>query len=49
MVARKEKGSVRLKRFANTPAGHRQLLRTLTRGGQRVRVVLEATGLYALD
>jgi transposase len=49
VVARKEKGSVRLKRFANTPAGHEQLLRTLTRGGQRVRVVLEATGLYALD
>jgi transposase len=49
LVARKEKRGVRLERFANTPAGHRQLLRTLTRGGQRVRVVLEATGLYALD
>jgi transposase len=49
VVARKEKGSIRLKRFANTPAGRGQLLRTLTRGGQRVRVVLEATGLYALD
>src|SRR5260370_8815006 len=44
--ARKGKTGVR---FANTAAGHRQLLRTLTRGGQRVRVVLEATGLYALD
>jgi len=40
---------VQLTRFANTAAGHRQLLRALTRGGQRVRVVLEATGLYALD
>lgn len=46
VVARKGKG---LAHLANTPAGHRQLLRTLTRGGQRVRVVLEATGLYALD
>lgn len=36
-------------RFANTLAGHRQLLATLTRGGKRVRVVLEATGLYGMD
>jgi transposase len=49
VVARKAKQGVRLETLANTPAGHRQLLRTLTRGGQRVRVVLEATGLYALD
>src|SRR5260370_27938711 len=49
VVARKGKTGVQLTRFANTAAGHRQLLRTLTRGGQRVRVVLEATGLYALD
>jgi transposase len=49
VVARKGKQGVRLERFANTPPGHRQLLRTLTRGGQWVRVVLEATGLYALD
>jgi transposase len=39
----------KLRRFANTPAGHRALLHTLTRGGQRVRVCLEATGLYGLD
>jgi transposase len=49
VVARKGKAGVQLTRFANTAAGHRQLLRALTRGGQRVRVVLEATGLYALD
>jgi len=49
VVARKGKAGVQLRRFANTAAGHRQLLRALTRGGQRVRVVLEATGLYALD
>src|SRR5260370_5091392 len=49
VVARKGKAGVQLRRFANTAAGHRQLLRTLTRGVQRVRVVLEATGLYELD
>jgi transposase len=38
-----------LRRFANTPAGHRGLLHTLTRGGKRVRVCMEATGLYGLD
>jgi transposase len=38
-----------VQRFANTEAGHRQLLKTLTRGGQRVRVVMEATGLYGMD
>lgn len=49
VVAHRGKEGVELKNFANTPTGHRGLLRTLTRGGQRVRVVLEATGLYALD
>ena len=44
-----KKGEARLRRFANTPVGHGALLRTLTRGGKRVRVVLEATGLYGLD
>jgi transposase len=42
-------GEARLRRFANTPVGHQALLRALTRGGKRVRVVLEATGLYGLD
>lgn len=49
VVARRAKNGVQLTCFANTAAGHRGLLRTLTREGQRVRVVLEATGLYALD
>lgn len=49
VVARRGKGVPQLVTFANTAAGHRRLLRALTRGGQRVRVVLEATGLYALD
>jgi transposase len=38
-----------LRRFANTAVGHRQLLHTLTRGGRRVRVCMEATGMYGLD
>src|SRR5579864_7844509 len=42
-------GEGRVQRFANTEAGHRQLLSTLTRGGRRVRVVMEATGLYGFD
>lgn len=42
-------GRMCLQRFANTAAGHRGLLRTLTRGGRRVRAVMEATGLYGLD
>jgi transposase len=44
-----KKGGTSLRRFANTPVGHRALLHALTRGGKRVRVVLEATGLYGLD
>ena len=32
----------------NTPAGHRQLLRLLTRRGATARVCLEATGVYSL-
>jgi transposase len=35
--------------FANTPAGHRQLIKWSTKGGRSARVVLEATGLYSLD
>jgi transposase len=38
-----------VQRFVNTPVGHRKLLETLRRGGRRVRVVLEATGMYGLD
>jgi transposase len=44
-----KKGEVRLRRFANTAAGHGALLQALTREGKRVRVCLEATGLYGLD
>jgi transposase len=41
-------GKTRLRRFANNAIGHRALLRVL-RGAGKVRVVLEATGLYGLD
>jgi transposase len=44
-----KKGEVVLQRFANTAAGHGALLQALTRGGQRVRVCMEATGIYGLD
>ena len=43
-----ERGGTRLRRFANSAVGHRALLRMLRRVG-KVRVVLEATGLYGLD
>jgi transposase len=35
--------------FANDASGHRQLIRWLTKGGRRARVVLEATGAYSFD
>ena len=38
-----------VQRTANSAAGHRRLLAILTRGGKRVRVVMEATGMYGLD
>ncbi len=37
------------KDFPNTPTGHRQLIRWLTRSGQEVRACLEATGTYGRD
>lgn len=43
-------GAARLRReFPNTPEGHEALLRWLVVPGRRVRVVMEATGLYGLD
>lgn len=41
-------GGTRLRRFANSGKGHSALVRVLQRAG-KVRVVLEATGLYGLD
>lgn len=39
----------RLRSFPNSSEGHADLLRFLSRGPRRVRVVLESTGLYGLD
>lgn len=36
-------------RFSNTPEGHRQVVRKLTKRGRTARVALEATGVYHLD
>jgi len=35
--------------FANDAAGHRQLIRRLTKQGRHARVALEASGIYSLD
>jgi len=35
--------------FENTPAGHKQILKRLTRNGTRARVCMEATGNYGFD
>lgn len=35
--------------FANTPAGHKALIKRLTKRGRRARVCLEATGTYHFD
>ncbi len=44
-------GSERIEQheFANTAAGHRQLIAWLLKQAARVRVTLEATGVYSLD
>lgn len=42
-------GAVHTARFANTAAGHRQLLKWLRRYRGLVTIALEATGLYSLD
>jgi transposase len=36
-------------RFPNDAAGHRALVRWLTKRGRTARVVLESTGTYSLD
>lgn len=35
--------------YENTPKGHQQIIQSLTRGGRKARVCLEATGNYGLD
>ena len=50
VAARTDSGvEQRTAQFANTSAGHRQLIKWLTKGGRSARVVLEATGIYSLD
>ena len=49
MVVEREGKREVARRFANTPAGHQELKRCLTRGRAPVRVCLESTGLYGLD
>ncbi len=42
-------GAERLRSFPNTAEGHAAVVRFLAGGPERVRVVLESTGLYGLD
>jgi transposase len=49
VAVRDQCGTDRTAQFDNTATGHRQLIRWLGQGGQAVRVVLEATGVYSLD
>jgi transposase len=42
-------GAPTRREFPNTPAGHRQALRQLTRGVSEVRICLEPTGTYSVD
>jgi len=48
-VQREGQDGFRQKGFANSLFGHRQLIAGLLKGGDRVRVSLEATGTYSLD
>jgi transposase len=49
VAARTEGAEPRTAQFANTSAGHRHLIKWLTKGGRCARVVLESTGVYSLD
>ena len=42
-------GSASNETFDNDTAGHRALIKSLTKKGRRARVCLEATGMYSLD
>ncbi len=49
VAARTASAEPRTAQFTNTSAGHRQLIKWLTKGGRCARVVLESTGVYSLD
>jgi transposase len=48
-VQREDGKGLDRREFANSAAGHRQLIAWLGKHGGRVRVSLEATGIYSLD
>jgi transposase len=48
-VQQQVRGGLRQKEFANSAAGHKRLIAWLLQCGGRVRVSLEATGMYSLD
>jgi transposase len=49
VAARRDERRLETARFDNDSAGHKALIRWLTKGGRAVRVVLESTGTYSLD
>src|SRR5262245_13777418 len=49
VAVRRDERRLETARFENDAAGHKRLLRWLTKGGRPVRVVLESTGTYSLD
>jgi transposase len=49
VAVRRDERQLETGRFTNDAAGHKQLVRWLTRGGRTARVVLESTGTYSLD
>lgn len=48
-VQREDSGGFEQRAFANSAAGHKQLIAWLLRRGGTARVSLEATGIYSLD
>lgn len=49
VVIEGQRGNQRVAEVPNTAAGHRQLVRRLTKTGCPARVALEASGIYSLD
>jgi transposase len=48
-VQREDREGFEQREFANSAAGHKQLIEWLLKRGGQVRVALEATGIYSLD
>lgn len=49
VAVRRDERRFETARFDNDAAGHKKLIRWLTKGGRTARVVLESTGTYSLD